>query len=56
MKPEDSNITFENFLSKLGTTEEVYILAICSSLQKPKVFLKQDVPDIYINCHMKNML
>ena len=40
MKPEDSNITFENFLSKLGTTKEVYILAICSSLQKPKVFLK----------------
>ena len=50
MKPEDSNITFENLLSKLGTTEEVYILAICSSLQKPKVFLKRDVPDIYINC------
>ena len=44
MKPEDSNITFEKFLSKLGTTEEVYILAICSSLQKPKVFLKRDVP------------
>ena len=40
MKPEDSNITFENFLLKLGTTEEVYILAIYSSLQKPKVFLK----------------
>ena len=36
MKPEDSNITFEIFLSKLGTTEEVYILAIGSSLQKPK--------------------
>ena len=40
MKPEDSNITFENFLSKLGATEEVYIPAIHSSLQKPKVFLK----------------
>ena len=38
MKPEDSNIIFENFLSKLGITEEVYILAIHSSLQKPKVF------------------
>ena len=40
MKPEDSNITFWNSLSKLGTTKEVYILAIHSSLQKPKVFLK----------------
>ena len=28
MKPEESNITFDDFLQKLGITEEVYILAL----------------------------
>ena len=55
MKPE-SNITFDDFLQKLGITEEVYILALRSSIRKPKVLLKQEVQDIYINCYMKGML
>ena len=55
MKPE-SNITFDDFLQKLGITEEVYILALQSSIHKPKVLLKREVQDIYINCYMKGML
>ena len=34
MKPEHSNISFKKFLSKLGTTEEVYILAIGSYMYR----------------------
>ena len=49
MKPE-SNITFDDFLQKLGITEEVYILALRSSIHKPKVLLKREVHDMYINC------
>ena len=55
MKPE-SNITFDDFLQKLGITEEVYILALRSSIHKPKVLLKREVHDMYINCYMKGML
>ena len=47
MKPE-SNITFDDFLQKLGITEEVYILVLRSSIHKPKVLLKWEVQDIYI--------
>ena len=56
MKPEESNITFDDFLQKLGITEEVYILALQSSIHKSKVLLKWEVQDIYINCYMKGML
>ena len=55
MKPE-SNITFDDFLQKLGITEEVYILALQSSIHEPKVLLKREMQDIYINCYMKGML
>ena len=54
MKPESN--TFDDFLQKLGITEEVYILALRSSIHKPKVFLKWEVQDIYMNCYMKGML
>ena len=53
---KQSNITFDDFLQKLGITEEVYILALRSSIHKPKVLLKWEVQDIYINCYMKGML
>ena len=56
MKPEESNMTFDDFLQKLGITEEVYILALQSSIHKPKVLLKLEVQDIHINCYMKGML
>ena len=56
IKPKDGHITFLDFLEKLDITEEVYILALCSSLEKPKVFLKREVQDMYTNCYMRNML
>ena len=37
-------------------TEEEYILALCSSLLKPKVFLQWGLQDIWINSYMKGML
>ena len=56
MKPEDYNITFDTFLHKLNVTEEEYITALRSSLNKAKIYLRQEVQDIYINCYMKDML
>ena len=38
IKPEDGHITFLDFLEKLAVTEEVYILALCSSFKKPSLF------------------
>ena len=58
MKPENYNITFDTFLQKLNVTEEEYITALRSSLNKAKTYLRQEVQDtyIYINCYMKDML
>ena len=56
LKPEDYNITFDTFLHKLNVTEEEYITAMRSSLNKEKIYLRQEVQDIYINCYMKDRL
>ena len=56
LKPEDYNITFDTFLHKLNVTEEEYITALRSSLKKAKIYLRQEVQDIYINCYIKDML
>ena len=47
---------FGEFLTKLGMSESLYILAIQSSLDKPKVFIKCNLSDICINCYMKHLL
>ena len=55
LKPEDYKITFDTFLHKLNVTQEEYITALRSSLNKAKIYLRQEVHDIYINCYMKDM-
>ena len=40
LKPEDYNITFDTFLHKLNVTEEEYITALRSSLNKAKIYLR----------------
>ena len=49
-------MTFEEFLAELGINESVYILAIWSSIHKPKVFIKCNVKDTHINAYMKHLL
>ena len=57
LKQEERNITFHEFLQRLNVSEEVYIMALRSALKKKtKVFLKQQVQDMYINSYMKGML
>ena len=40
LKPEDYNIKFNTFLHKLNVTEEEYITALRSSLNKTKIYLR----------------
>ena len=48
LKPEDYNITFDNFLHKLNVTEEEYITGLRSSLNKAKYILGEKFK-IYIS-------
>ena len=55
--PQDPcDMTFDEFIAKLGVSENVYILSIQSSLQKAKVFSKCSVNDICINPYIKHLL
>ncbi|XP_061196745.1 uncharacterized protein LOC133205019 [Saccostrea echinata] len=49
-------MTFETFLQNLEMSEEVYIMAIRSSLKSPKVFLKRQVPEIRVNSYNEMLL
>ena len=53
--PGPCDMTFEEFLAELGINESVYILAIQSSIHKPKVFIKCNVRDTHINAYMKHL-
>ena len=48
--PNECNMTFGEFLTKLGISESLYILAI------PQVLIKCNPSDIHINCYMKHLL
>lgn len=48
--------SFENFLSKLNMSEEMYKIAIRSSLKTPKVFLERKVSEIRINAYNQTLL
>ena len=56
LKQEERNITLHEFLQRLNVSEEVYIMALRGALKKTKVFLKQQVQDMYINSYMKGLL
>ena len=53
---ESQIIHFEQFLQKLQIDTKTYILALCSSLSKPKIFLKRNFSDIFTNSYMNTML
>ena len=54
---EDGNtMTFDDLLSKLEMTEDTYIKAIRSSINRSKVFLVRQPNEIWINSYMKGML
>ena len=43
------NISFEDFLKKLGLTEESYLLAIRNTIKRDTLFLKRSLSEIRIN-------
>jgi hypothetical protein len=45
------DICFDEFLLNLQLSEEMYILALCSTLQKPTLFLKRKANDIQTNVY-----
>ena len=49
-------ITFDEILKELNITYELYILALRTSINKKKVFLKRDLSEIFINNYMKDLL
>ena len=49
-------MTFEEFVTQVGVSEDVYILALRSSLHKPKIFIKCNVNEIRVNAYMKHLL
>ena len=56
LSPDPGDMTFEEFLAKLGVGETVYIFAIWRSLHKAKTFIKHSVKDIHINAYMQHLL
>lgn len=48
--------TFEEFLNVCNITYDDYILAIRSTLKRPKVFLKRSPKDVYINSFSRKIL
>jgi hypothetical protein len=48
--------SLHEFLKKIQITEETYILALRSKLKNPKVFLKREVKDIFVNPFNKEIL
>jgi hypothetical protein len=52
----EMDITYEDFLLKLGLDEEGYMLAIRSSLKSSRVFLKRNSSEININAYNTDIL
>lgn len=50
------DMSFSEFLCKLEISEEMYIMALRSSLKSPKVFLKRDVSEIRVNSYNEMIL
>ena len=52
----DEDITFDEFLTKIGLNEDDYIKAVQTSIKSEKIFLKQEPNENRINPYMKNLL
>ena len=52
----DNITTFQEFLDLTALSQDDYILAIQSSLQRPKIFLKRNCKETRVNAYMKNLL
>ena len=55
LSTDGKDVIYIQFLKELDITHEQYILALCSILKKPKLFLKRNVKDICINAYMKDL-
>lgn len=49
LKINSTEMSFSEFLEKLNLTEDLYIIAVRSSLTAPKLFLKRNVAEIREN-------
>lgn len=55
-REETLTLTCQDFLARLKISHNQYITAIRSSLQKPQVFIKRDIQDIFISPFSKKIL
>ena len=49
-------ITFNEILNQLNITYEMYILALRTTINKKKIFLKRNISEIFINNYMKKLI
>ena len=49
-------IKFDEILKELNITYELYILALRTTINKKKVFLKRELSEIFINNYMKDLI
>ena len=49
-------ITFTQILTQLNITYEMYILALRTTINKKKIFLKRNISEIFINNYMKKLI
>ena len=49
-------ITFNEILNQLNITYEMYILALRTTINKKKMFLKRNISEIFINNYMKKLI
>ncbi|XP_055685061.1 uncharacterized protein LOC129791128 [Lutzomyia longipalpis] len=50
------DMSFDDFMLKLGITREKYILAIRSRIKRPRVFLKRSTMEVNINAYNEDIL
>jgi hypothetical protein len=56
MYQNEQELTFDEFISMLHLSEEDYMMAIRSSLKRPKCFLKRSLSEIRINAYNPEIL
>ena len=53
---DGKDITYIQFLQELHITHELYILVLCSTLRKPRLFLKRNKKGSIIKASMKDLV
>ena len=53
---DGTDITYIQFLQELHITHELYILVLCSTLRKPRLFPKRNKKDSIIKASMKDLV